>query len=241
MHHHRLVVIALVACGALLLVGAMTWYVVGPLSAPRDAAGRTSASPGSPTTSAASTASADGRPSGEAGPGPSTAAGSTPGSTPGSGQESPHGTGGTEPGAEVLPTPAADVSTGAYHLPGLAAPSAKPAGTPLVTAPRAGTARGALVATFPTALAPPAGSTIRSSSLSVSGRTVQAALVARSSASVSRTLLHYRTGLAALGFREQRTQGPENRPAAAFVRGHESVSLAFSGRTVSLLATLRTS
>lgn len=234
MHHHRL---ALAALAAVLLVGALTWYVVGPLSGPRDTAGPVAGSPGSPGSHGSPGAS--GTPSGRAGPGPSSTAPS-PQASPKSSTHAPaRSTRGRQPGAEVLPTPAAEVSAGAYRLPGLAAPSAK-AGTPLVTAPRAGTARGALVATFPAALAPPAGSTIRSSSLSVSGTAVQAALVARSAASVSRTLRQYRTALVARGFREQRAQGVENHPAAAFVRGHESVSLAFSGRTLSLLATLRT-
>lgn len=236
MHHHRLVLIALLACGALLLVGTMTWYVAGPLSHPRDAAGPALAPTSSDSAGSSGSPgySADGAASDAPGSGAPSAPGGTA-STPGGKQAA----GGKQPGAEVLPTPAADVSTGAYHLPGLDSGSAK-AGAPLVTAPRAGTARGALVATFPAALAPPAGSAIRSSSLSVSGKAVQAALVARSSTSVSRTLRHYRTALVARGFREQRAQGVENAPAAAFVRGHESVSLAFSGRTLSLLATLRT-
>jgi len=168
------------------------------------------------------------------GPGSSNAGAPSASTTPSAGSSS---TGSAGSGSrEMLPTPAAGSTAPGYRLPPRT-PSASP--TPLVgsTLPPAGNATGALVAGFPAGLAPPARSTIATSSLSVSQGVLQAALVARSAAGVD-MLLHYRTVLSALGFQEKPSQGVENDPSALFVHGRDSVSIALHGTRLYLLASL---
>jgi hypothetical protein len=171
------------------------------------------------------------------GSGSSNAGAPSASTTPSAGSGSTGSTGSAGSGSrEMLPTPAAGSTAPGYRLPPRT-PSASP--TPLVgsTLPPAGNATGALVAGFPAGLAPPARSTIATSSLSVSGGVLQAALVARSAAGVD-MLLHYRTVLSALGFQEKPSQGVENDPSALFVHGRDSVSIALHGTRLYLLASL---
>lgn len=147
----------------------------------------------------------------------------------------------TTPGAppltrtEVAATPSTEPSD---LLPGLdrgAAPA------PLLgdRLPSAAEATGRLVAAFPADLAPPEGVPIEASSVSVAGRTVQAALVARVDGDPRRLLHHYRTVLAAHGFGEVAAQAPENAPVAAFRRGGEAVTVTVQDGRAHLLAVLR--
>jgi hypothetical protein len=117
-------------------------------------------------------------------------------------------------------------------------PSAKPAPLFGATLPKPALATGRLVAGFPTALAPPRGARIDSSSVAVSSGVLQAALVTSGSDAQS-VLVHYRRILSPRGFVEKPTPGVENAPSAAFVKGRDNVTVTtVDGRTY-LVANLR--
>ncbi|MFT4287704.1 hypothetical protein [Nocardioides sp.] len=139
---------------------------------------------------------------------------------------------------EVLPSPSTTASGGNPYLPDLPAPGDQPASL-LTEVPEPATASGVLATGFPAALAPPEGSTIESSSLTVAGRRVQAALVADPRGGAKALLLHYRTVLGQRGFAEESVQAPENAPAAAFRHGEETVTVTLQDGVCYLLANLR--
>lgn len=142
-------------------------------------------------------------------------------------------------GSEILPTPADPTSTATgYHLPPLL--TSKP--SPLLgsTLPTSAVAKGRLVAGFPTALAPPKGTSVESSSISVARRVVQAALVT-TGGDPQAVLVHYRELLTSRGFHEEQTQAVENAPAAAFTSGRDNVTITVHDGKSYLLANLRAS
>ena len=138
--------------------------------------------------------------------------------------ESP-GTGGTAPGSapalEMPEAPEAPVSSLAQLL-----PPTNPA--PLVTTPlpRAASAEGRLLRSFPDALRPTRAARVQSSSLSPMGDRLQVGLVASTSLSPDQVLLAYRTRLARRGLDE--TAAPPSvagSRAAAFRRGDSVVTV----------------
>ena len=116
---------------------------------------------------------------------------------------------------------------------------------PLVTAPlpRAESARGRLVTSFPPALRPTRATRVETSSISPSGDRLQVALVASTRLAPEDVLLAYRTRLAGRGLVEQTappaTAGSQ---AAAFRRGRSTVTVSVapqgSGASYSVLASL---
>lgn len=158
---------------------------------------------------------------------PANPAGTTPGSS-----GAPTGAGA---GLEVLPTPAGRPTSTDYSLPPIT--TTKP--SPLVSdTPQPGVAKGRLVMGFPAALAPPQGTEVESSSLSVDGDTVQAGLVA-TGGDPQAIVDHYREVLTARGYVEKKVQGVENAPAAAFKKGNDSVTVTTGDGKTYLLAHLR--
>jgi hypothetical protein len=135
------------------------------------------------------------------------------------------GPGGTAPGSapalEMPEAPEAAVSSLAQLL-----PPTNPA--PLVTAPlpRAASAEGRLLRSFPDALRPTRAARVQSSSLSPMGDRLQVGLVASTSLSPDQVLLAYRTRLARRGLDE--TAAPPSvagSRAAAFRRGDSVVTV----------------
>ncbi|MBO0843248.1 MAG: hypothetical protein J2O46_08685 [Nocardioides sp.] len=126
-------------------------------------------------------------------------------------------------GLEVLPAPssAPSASTG---LPGLSK-KPRPTTKPLITGAfpgQAAVAKGRLVPGYPSVLAPPTGQRITTSSVSPGGKALQVALTATCRKPCD-PLKPYRLRLAERGFEETAQQGVENRAAAAFTRGSDSV------------------
>jgi hypothetical protein len=104
--------------------------------------------------------------------------------------------------------------------------------------PKPAVAKGRLVKGFPKALAPPKGTTVESSSVSVARNVVQAALVA-TGGDPQAILTHYRTELSTRGFAEQSTQSVENAPAAAFTKGDSTVTVTTLDGKTYMVANLR--
>jgi hypothetical protein len=139
-------------------------------------------------------------------------------------------------GIEMLPTPVGDPTSTAYSLPAI--PTAKPAPLLGATLPAPALAKGRLVQGFPAALAPPHGTSVESSSVSVANNVLQAALVARGG-DPQAVVLHYRSLLIARGFVQKATQGVENAPAASFRKGKDSVTVTTQDGKTYLIAHLR--
>lgn len=98
--------------------------------------------------------------------------------------------------------------------------------------PSQGSSRAALVKGYPTAAVPPApGSSVRVSSVSPSGRSLQVALDATSQGSGEEVLRFYRQHLGGLGFSERPVTAPSGSTAVAFQRGTSSVTLTTSSTT----------
>lgn len=148
------------------------------------------------------------------------------------------GTSDPRSGSEILPTPAGDPSTPAtgYSLPPL--PSITAAPLLGATLPKSAVAKGRLVVGFPEALAPPAGTSVESSSVAAAREVLQAALVA-TGGDPRAVVDHYRTLLTARGFTEQHAQGVQNAPAAAFARGRDNVTVTTHDGKAYLIANLR--
>lgn len=129
---------------------------------------------------------------------------------------------------ESLPQPSAAASAGS-GLPGLTRKSER--AQPLVAEPLPVTAvrKGGLVAGYPSLLAPPKAATVTTSSVNPAAGVLQVALTARCSKPCD-LLRTYRIRLGAKGFTESPSQGVENRPSAALVRGRDSVSVAVVAR-----------
>jgi hypothetical protein len=169
--------------------------------------------------------------------GTSTSAG-TPSRTPAAGATGSAGdpsgaVSGAGIGIEALPTPAGDPTATDYSLPPV--PTAKPAPLLGATLPEAAVAKGRLVRGFPAALAPPAGTAIETSSVSVASDVLQAALVA-TGGDPDAILFHYRGLLTARGFAEKKTQGTENAPAAAFRKGKDTITVSTADGKTYLIA-----
>jgi hypothetical protein len=165
---------------------------------------------------------------------PATGEGSAPGVA--SGSSAPGQSASAAPGQsrEILPQPSTAASPTAQ---GPAALKPAPATTaPLVTnpLPQGATRSGALVTGYPAALAPPKTNAVEISSVSPSGGVLQVALTARCSRPCS-VLRTYRLRLAARGFAEVDAPSVENRPAASFKRGDDSVVVSVTGTTRSAL------
>lgn len=118
------------------------------------------------------------------------------------------------------------VQAGTSGLPGLTATKksvsptkAAAGGRLLATSPRSATAKGKLATGYPAALVPLSGSTVATSSLAASGKTVQVALTATSRASGPAILAHYRQVLLARGFSESTAQGVAGATASRFQLG----------------------
>lgn len=132
-------------------------------------------------------------------------------------------------GTEILPQPASRPTQQGLPLP------KRPPQGPLVTRPLPRTAyeKDAIVAGYPTALRPPAGSTVETSSVSAANETLQVALTGRCSR--CDVLRHFRVALGARGFHEVDTVSVSNTPAAALQRANDSVNVtvvAQHGKTV---------
>ncbi|MFE6646405.1 hypothetical protein ACFVJS_07595 [Nocardioides sp. NPDC057772] len=171
-------------------------------------------------------------------------------SEPGSGSAAGSGSGegrksesDPEPATEALPEAASTPSESG--LPGLTEkPRTKAAALISDPLPKQAVRQGALVAGYPTALTPPARTTVDVSSVSPTKGALQVALTA-SCRRPCDVLRHFRTRLAQHGFEEVTTTSVENTPAMALQRGEESVSVTVTRtgrRTVdfSLYSVLRT-
>ncbi|WP_110182132.1 hypothetical protein [Nocardioides solisilvae] len=117
-------------------------------------------------------------------------------------------------------------------MPGTPGPAAPTLGTtrpgaapPLLPTPlpRSGRAGGELVAGFPAAVRPVAGSTVTASSVSRDGSRVQVALDARTDRPPARVLRGLRLRLGRYGMAEEVTPAVAGTQAAAFRRGRSSV------------------
>jgi hypothetical protein len=158
---------------------------------------------------------------------PSSQSGS-PGADPSSKSGSGSGSGGKsesdpEPATEALPEAASTPTESG--LPGLTEkPRAKTAALISEPLPKQAVRKGALVAGYPSALAPPSRTTVDVSSVSPTKGVLQVALTA-SCRKPCDVLRHYRTRLAQHGFKEVTTTSVENTPALSLNRGDETVSL----------------
>jgi hypothetical protein len=223
--------IALTATSVLAIVAAgVIGATAGSRGGESDAAGTptsaiTSAPSGSTSSTAPTAPASSGSPgaSGSSGPSGSSTEGGVASDAPGA-------------GSEILPSPAEPTSTATgYHLPAISTTEPAPMFDGM---PTPATAKGRLVAGFPAALAPPSGTRVESSSVSVASDMLQAALVA-TGGDADAVLAHYRQVLSARGFAEQRTQGVENAPAAAFTRGRNNVTITIQDGKTYVLANLR--
>lgn len=226
---------ALVAVAG-VVVGVLAWSLTG-LSGTDSAA--PSASPSTPSlTPGGSPGVSPGAGSGSAAR--SAGAGGSRGSTPSAaGASSAAGgaaptQGGRPVGSEVLPSPSssAHAQTG---LPGLKQPRSSTA--PLVASPlpRPAVEKGSLVAGYPAVLAPPAQHTIAVSSVAPAQTVMQASLTA-SCRRPCNVLRRYRLRLAARGFTEVAAPSVENRPAASFRRGDDSVTVTVTAQSAKTIA-----
>ena len=137
---------------------------------------------------------------------------------------------------DVLPT----LSGGAPATEGTSTPSGPATSpTPLLgdTPPEPATATGRLVAGFPDALAPPAGATIESSSVSVTDDVVRAEVV-MSHAVPQRVIAHYRSVLVGRGYAERPAGPDQDRPAAAFSQGEDTVTVTTVDGAIRVVAML---
>ncbi|MEU0317070.1 hypothetical protein [Nocardioides sp. NPDC006273] len=128
-----------------------------------------------------------------------------------------------EPATEALPKAASPQTESG--LPGLSEkPRTKPAALVAEPLPKQAVRKDALVAGYPTALAPPARTTVQVSSVSPTEGVLQVALTA-SCRRPCDVLRHFRTRLAQHGFEEVSTTSVENAPALSLRRGEETVSV----------------
>ncbi|WP_328527065.1 hypothetical protein OG984_14820 [Nocardioides sp. NBC_00368] len=148
-----------------------------------------------------------------------------------------------EPATEALPEAASSPTESG--LPGLTEkPRTKSAALISEPLPEQAVRKGALVAGYPTALAPPARTTVDVSSVTPTKGVLQVALTA-SCRRPCDVLRHFRTRLAQHGFKEVTTASVENAPAVSLQRGDETVSVTVTrtGRRAvdfSLYSVLRT-
>ncbi|MFD4327793.1 hypothetical protein ACFWQC_24395 [Nocardioides sp. NPDC058538] len=148
-----------------------------------------------------------------------------------------------EPATEALPKAASTPTESG--LPGLTEkPRTKSAALISEPLPKQAVRKGALVAGYPTAIAPPSRTTVDVSSVSPTKGALQVALTA-SCRKPCDVLRHYRTRLAQHGFKEVATTSVENTPAMSLRRGDETVNVTVThtGRRnveFSLLSVLRT-
>lgn len=222
---------ALVAVAG-VVVGVLAWSLTG-LSGTDSAA--PSASPSTPSLtpggapgvgSASSPRSSDAGGSRGSSPSAAGASSATGGAAPTQG--------GRPVGSEVLPSPSSSAhpQTG---LPGLKQPRSSTA--PLVASPlpRPAVEKGSLVAGYPAVLAPPAQHTIAVSSVAPAQTVMQASLTA-SCRRPCNVLRRYRLRLAARGFTEVAAPSVENRPAASFRRGDDSVTVTVTAQSAKTIA-----
>lgn len=128
-----------------------------------------------------------------------------------------------EPATEALPEAASTPTESG--LPGLTEkPRTKTAALISEPLPKQAVRKDALVAGYPTALAPPSRTTVDVSSVSPTKGALQVALTA-SCRKPCDVLRHYRTRLAQHGFKEVTTTSVENTPALSMHRGDETVSV----------------
>lgn len=128
-----------------------------------------------------------------------------------------------EPATEALPEAASTPTESG--LPGLTEkPRTKTAALISEPLPKQAVRKGALVAGYPTALAPPSRTTVDVSSVSPTKGALQVALTA-SCRKPCDVLRHFRTRLAQHGFKEVTTTSVENTPALSMHRGDETVSV----------------
>ncbi|GGU07157.1 hypothetical protein [Nocardioides albus] len=129
----------------------------------------------------------------------------------------------SKPATEALPKAASTPTESG--LPGLAAkPRTKTAALVSEPLPKQAVRKDALVAGYPTALAPPSRTTVDVSSVSPTTGVLQVALTA-SCRKPCDVLRHYRTRLAQHGFKEVTTTSVENTPVTSLSRGDETVSV----------------
>ena len=146
--------------------------------------------------------------------------GADPSSEAGSGKKSEKD---PEPATEALPEAASTPTESG--LPGLTEkPRTKTAALISEPLPKQAVRKGALVAGYPSALAPPSRTTVDVSSVSPTKGVLQVALTA-SCRKPCDVLRHYRTRLAQHGFKEVTTTSVENTPALSLNRGDETVSV----------------
>ena len=142
------------------------------------------------------------------------------GSGPGSGKKSEKD---PEPATEALPEAASTPTESG--LPGLTEkPRTKTAALISEPLPKQAVRKGALVAGYPSALAPPSRTTVDVSSVSPTKGALQVALTA-SCRKPCDVLRHFRTRLAQHGFKEVTATSVENTPALSMHRGDETVSV----------------
>ncbi|MEU6138610.1 hypothetical protein [Nocardioides sp. NPDC047086] len=155
-----------------------------------------------------------------AGPSSKSDPGSESGSESGSGRKSESD---PEHASEALPEAASSPTESG--LPGLTEkPRTKSAALISEPLPKSAVRKGALVAGYPTALAPPSRTTVEVSSVSPAKGALQVALTA-SCRRPCDVLRHYRTRLAQHGFKEVATTSVENAPALSLRRGDETVNV----------------
>lgn len=193
-------------------------------------------SAGKDSTGSANASSQSGSPEADQSSGSSS--GSDSGSGSGSGKKSD-----PEPATEALPEAASTPTESG--LPGLTEkPRTKSAALISEPLPKQAVRKGALVAGYPSALEPPARTSVDVSSVTPTKGVLQVALTANCRRPCD-VLRHYRTQLGQQGFEEVTTTSVENTPALSLRRGDESVSVTVTHtgrRTVefSLFSVLRT-
>ncbi|MER7557242.1 hypothetical protein ABTZ46_09895 [Nocardioides sp. NPDC126508] len=170
----------------------------------------------------------------------------SPGAGASSGKDAGSGSGkksDPEPATEALPEAASTPTESG--LPGLTEkPRTKQVALVSEPLPKQAVRKGALVAGYPAALAPPARTSVDVSSVTPTKGVLQVALTA-SCRRPCDVLRHYRTSLAQHGFKEVTATSVENTPALSLRRGEETVSVTVTrtGRRsvdFSLFSVLRT-
>ena len=144
-------------------------------------------------------------------------------------------TGSSTPSAAPTPTRAA--GSGTEVLPPTATPTTPHLGTtlePLVTAPlpKTASAKGKLVAGFPSEVIPiPSGLTISSSSVATQGDHLQATVVGTSTASEADVQSFYQAAFAKLGMTAAVAPAGASDTATTFSRGSDSITVTTTAQT----------
>ncbi len=149
-------------------------------------------------------------------------------------------TGGFGPPAAPSPTPTRAAGSGTEVLPPTATPTTAHLGTdptPLVTAPlpKSASAKGTLVAGFPTGvISIPPGMSVANSAIATEGVHMQVTLVGTSAASVGDVQSYFQSVFTELGLTASAAPSAPGTTATSYTRGSDSITVtttADSGRT----------